>query len=145
LYEIGFPIISSQPVSQTKDAGAPVTFSVTASGTPAPQYQWLLNGAPISGANGSSYSFTAETNNAGSYSVIVSNSLDSVTSSTATLTVIAAPRILLRPVSVSVNAGVGVGFSALARGRSPISYQWTKNGSAISGATSTHYTIGNAQ
>jgi hypothetical protein len=145
LYEIGFPIISTQPASQTRDAGTPVTFSVVASGTPTPQYQWLFNGGVISGATGSSYSFTADTGNAGGYSVIVSNSLDSVTSSTATLTVIAAPKIIGQPASVSVNAGVDVAFTISARGRAPIGYQWRKNGLNISGATTTILAINNAQ
>ena len=35
--------------------GAAVTFSVTATGTPPPYYQWWRNGAPIAGATQSSY------------------------------------------------------------------------------------------
>ena len=35
-------VITAQPVGATVVAGSSVTFSVTANGTPAPQYQWRL-------------------------------------------------------------------------------------------------------
>jgi hypothetical protein len=51
-------------------------------------YQWNLNGAAISGVTGSSYSISsAQSGNAGNYTVVVSNVMGSVTSSMAILTV----------------------------------------------------------
>jgi glucose/arabinose dehydrogenase len=44
------PQITLQPASQTVAAGQPVTFSVSASGTPAPSYRWQRNGVDIPGA-----------------------------------------------------------------------------------------------
>src|SRR5262249_34502931 len=44
------PAITSQPLSRTNVAGTDATFSVGATGTPAPGYQWQFNGANISGA-----------------------------------------------------------------------------------------------
>jgi len=85
------PAIQSQPQSQTATTGASAQFSVTASGRPAPTYQWYFNGTAISGAIGSSYSLTgAQSGNAGSYTVVVTNAMGSVTSDPATLTVNAA-------------------------------------------------------
>ena len=82
------PSITTQPQSQTVSAGAPVTFSVTATGKPT--YQWLFNGSPISGATGSSYSIaSSQSSNAGTYTVIVTNPAGAVTSNGAVLTVAA--------------------------------------------------------
>ncbi|HEY5910115.1 MAG TPA: LamG-like jellyroll fold domain-containing protein [Verrucomicrobiae bacterium] len=145
LYEINAPVISEQPQSQTADAGTPVTFSVVAVGTPAPTYQWQFNTADIPGATTANYTFTAEAAKAGSYRVIVSNPYGRVTSSAATLSVISTATFIVQPVERSVNAGVDVTFNALARGRQPLSYQWTSNGVPILGATGTNYSILNAQ
>jgi hypothetical protein len=82
------PAIQTQPQSQTVNAGSSVQFSVTASGRPAVTYQWFFNGMAISGATSSSYSLaSAQTANAGNYTVVASNAMGSVTSSAATLTV----------------------------------------------------------
>jgi len=69
-------------------AGSSVQFSVTASGRPSVTYQWSFNGTPINGATNSSYGLSnAQSGNAGSYSVVVSNAMGSITSNVATLTV----------------------------------------------------------
>ena len=82
------PTITTQPASQTVTAGSSVTFSVVASGTAPLSYQWKFNGANISGATSSSFTIaSAQSANAGSYTVTVSNSAGSVTSAAATLTV----------------------------------------------------------
>jgi len=83
------PTITSQPASQTINAGQTATFSVTASGTAPLSYQWLQNGTAISGATSSSYTTPVESvSNSGThFSVTVSNTAGSVTSNTATLTV----------------------------------------------------------
>jgi hypothetical protein len=55
-------------------------FSVVATGQPPYGYQWLYNGAALTGQTNSSLSFTAPWNVGGDYSVIVSNGFSSVTS-----------------------------------------------------------------
>jgi hypothetical protein len=83
------PVINSQPLSTTVVAGSSATFSVAASGDPAPSYQWRRNGTNISGATNSSYTLASATtaDNGAQFSVVVSNSAGSVTSSAATLNV----------------------------------------------------------
>jgi Zn-dependent metalloprotease len=51
-----------------------------------------------------------------------------------------APSITSQPASVSVAAGSTASFSVTASGTAPLSYQWRKNGTNISGATSASYT-----
>ena len=80
------PSISQQPSSQTVAALTPVTFSVTASGGGL-VYQWQRNGTNLSGGNASNYTFSPNVALAGDYRVVISNSVGSVTSSVASLTV----------------------------------------------------------
>lgn len=105
---LGFaPDITTQPQSQTVAAGATVNFSVTATSTPAPTYQWQFNGTSIAGATDSTLNIAnARTADAGSYTVIVSNSLASVTSNIATLAV---TTTTTPPPSGGTNSGGGGG------------------------------------
>src|SRR5207245_2271420 len=124
------------------------TFSVTATGTAPLSYQWSKNGTAISGATSASYTTPATTSsdNGAQFTVVVSNSVGSVTSSAATLTVNVPPSITSPPARRAVTDGKTTTawqtatFSVTATGTAPLSYQWSKNGTAISGATSASYT-----
>lgn len=132
------PVITTQPASATVASGGSATLSVVATGNGL-SYQWYLAGVAISGATSSTYTASS----AGSYYVVVTNASGSVTSSTATVTVstsITTPVITTQPVSTSVAAGNSVTLSVVASGTS-LSYQWYKDGTAISGATAASYTI----
>jgi hypothetical protein len=81
--------ISTQPASQTVSVGQTATFTVVASGTAPMAYQWQRNAMPVSGATSASYTTapTTAADNGAQFQVTVSNSLGSVSSNTATLTV----------------------------------------------------------
>ena len=82
------PHISASPTDLVVTNTQPATFSTTASGVPAPAYQWYFKGNLISGATASSYTISHATpSNMGSYYVVVSSSVGTVTSAAATLTV----------------------------------------------------------
>jgi len=84
--QLSGPVISVQPQSQSVAAGASVTFAVTASASPAPTYQWYFNGNPVSGAGANSLTVSnAQPASVGDYTVVVTNSVSSVTSNKATL------------------------------------------------------------
>ena len=139
------PSITSQPVSQSLNAGQTATFSVVATGTAPMTYQWNKNGAAISGATSSTYTTPAETtaDNNAQFTVAVSNTAGSATSNAAVLTVTnpaVAPAITTQPASQTVIAGKTASFAVAATGTAPLTYQWSKNGAAISGATSSTYT-----
>src|ERR1700720_3996154 len=51
-----------------------------------------------------------------------------------------APSITTQPVSQDVTTGQKATFTVAATGTAPLGYQWRKNGTAISGATSSSYT-----
>jgi hypothetical protein len=87
------PAIITQPASQVVGVGATATFTVSASGSMPLHYQWMENGMAISGATSASYTtpVVSLTDNHEQFSVVVSNSSGSVTSSSATLTVLLVP------------------------------------------------------
>lgn len=85
------PVITTHPINQTVTVGESVSFIVTATGTAPLTYQWLKNGANITGAVSATYSIaSAQATDAGSYTVLISNSGGSVTSDAATLTILPA-------------------------------------------------------
>lgn len=86
------PTITSQPVARTVTVGSAASFSVAASGSATLTYQWMKNGANLSGATSSTYSIaSAQIADAGQYAVRVSNGAGAVTSNAAALTVNSPP------------------------------------------------------
>ena len=82
------PSITTQPVSQSVNAGASASFSVAATGSAPLGYQWRKNGTNIASATNTNYSIAAvSANDAGDYTCFVTNSAGNATSSAATLTV----------------------------------------------------------
>ncbi|MCX8516809.1 MAG: DUF1566 domain-containing protein [Rhodoferax sp.] len=139
------PTIGTQPASQSVVTGSSATFTVATTGSAMLTYQWKKNGTDISGATNSSYTTppTTSADDGAQFSVVVSNSAGSTTSSDARLGVTnvpVAPAIGKQPENQSVVTGASASFSVTAAGTSP-SYQWKKNGSDISGAISSTYTM----
>jgi hypothetical protein len=105
------PTFTLQPVSQTVAIGATVTFTAAASGNPTPTLQWRKDGAALAGATGPSLTLSAVTSaNAGTYTVIATNSGGSSTSAPATLVVNSGPQVTAARLSnLSVRAAMATG------------------------------------
>ena len=143
------PSFTTQPANQTALAGGNASFAAAASGSPAPTYQWQKGGVNIAGATASTLTLTGVTtgDNGSSYTVIATNSAGSATSSAALLTVstlATAPSIATQPVSQTAQVGAGVSMVVSATGTPTPSYQWSKNGVIISGATVATYSLASA-
>lgn len=143
------PAITTQPSSTIASAGQTATFTVVASGTGPLSYQWSKNGVNVACATGTdcpSYTTPATTlaDNGALYSVVVSNLAGSVTSTQASLTVVAAAASNLPPAaSFSRFAnGLSVSFDASASSDSDgliADYAWNfGDGSTGSGRTVSH-------
>jgi Abnormal spindle-like microcephaly-assoc'd, ASPM-SPD-2-Hydin/Protein of unknown function (DUF1573) len=87
------PSITTSPTNQTVTAGQTATFTVVAAGTAPLSYQWQKNGVNIAGATAASYTtpVTTTSDSGSTVAVVVSNTVGTVTSAGATLTVNAAP------------------------------------------------------
>lgn len=129
------PRISRQPVSQLSPAGRPITFSVAASGTPAPSYQWRKNGAALPGQTGATLVLSSLTTaDEGNYDVLVSNLAGTVSSTPASLLIALPPEIRRSPASQSLAAGGVIRLEVTAAGTAPFIYAWEKDGRTIPGA-----------
>ncbi len=78
--------ITADPISQVVSPNATVHLAVSATGDPAPTYQWRLNGVNIPGAVYPTYTITnAQPADGGSYDVVVVNIGGAVASAVATV------------------------------------------------------------
>jgi alpha-tubulin suppressor-like RCC1 family protein len=131
------PTITTSPANQIVTASQNASFTIAASGNPAPTYQWqsstddttwanLSNTSPYSGVTSATLTITGASAslNGRQYRCVVTNSQGNTTSDAATLTVNPNPVITTQPVSQTVNAGQRTTFTVAAIGAPTISYQW---------------------
>ncbi len=111
------PTITTQPANQSVTIGTTATFSVTATGTPAPTYQWQKDTVAISGATSPAYTTPATviSDFGATYRCVVTNSAGTATSNQATLTVreTSGPRFAAPQSTSSGNCGIGSGIGAV--------------------------------
>ena len=140
------PVILAQPQSQTADVGSTAVFAASAAGTDPLSYQWRFNGTTITGATDSAYTLSkVQSGDAGAYSVVVSNTASSLTSSNAVLTVNVPPAIATQPQDQSVPQGSNALFTVVATGTPLPAYQWRFNGADLADATGSALALNNVQ
>jgi len=107
------PTITTQPLNQTNLAGTNASFQVVAAGTPPLSYQWrkdainLIDSAIISGAHSNVLTLSSiQTPDAGNYTVVITNTAGSITSTLATLTVLVKHPPIAATDSVEVPLGL---------------------------------------
>jgi hypothetical protein len=130
--------ITTPPAAQAICEGTTATFTTVAQGQGTISYQWLFNGSTISGANSASYAIpNLASSNAGLYSVAVTATCGTVTSSAVQLTVNPLTTISTQPVNASICDSTILSLSVVASGTAPISYQWYRGTTQITSASST--------
>jgi hypothetical protein len=142
---IGYPpSIVTQPQSTNVSAYGMASFGVTAQTYGPTTYQWLFNGANISGATGTALvvSNVVQTN-LGEYSVEISTPFGSITSPAAQLGMY--PYIVTPFDGLDTDWGYTNTLTVVAWGTGPLAYQWFNNGAAIANATNQTLTLTNIQ
>jgi hypothetical protein len=148
------PTVTSQPSDLTVDATRNASFSAAASGDPAPAVQWQVSTdggtsfTAVNGATSDTLSLTASAaDNGNEYQAVFTNSIGTVTTTAATLTVDTAPQVTTQPSDISVIEGQPASFTAAASGNPAPTIQWqvsTNGGTTftnIPGATNDTYTF----
>ncbi len=147
--------IVTQPSNVSVSVNHAAQFSITAFGYPLPTYQWqrlpaggsawvsLSDGTVYTGSTTSILGIGSSTSamNGDQFRCLVSNSGANLTSTAVSLTVIAATMPSISGLSSILNRDSGntLEQTPTISGGEPITYQWSKGGSAISGATTAHY------
>ena len=140
----GPPTFAVQPTNQSLYIGQTAVFTALAQSSQFANYQWYRGNVLATGQTNTSLTLpNLQPFDANVYSVVASNALGVVTSSVVTLTV--------QPIGISIpeqNMTVGTGsnlvVTAMVGGAQPVSLQWFKDGTAISGQTNSAFSIGNA-
>jgi len=138
--------IVTQPQNRSAILNQNVSFSVVANGTDPVNYQWKHNGINIPLATSSTLTLNnVQTNQAGNYSVFVTNLYGSDTSDDASLAVLVPPVIVSQPQNQTVIEGQAASISVGATGTPLLRYQWRFNGFNLAGATNSSLTDPNVQ
>jgi uncharacterized repeat protein (TIGR03803 family) len=133
------PRFTCQPASRSAYVGDTVRLAPAVAGSAPLAWQWRLNGTNLADSGnifGSTSRVLTLTNvtlaNAGTYSVLVTNSLGSVLSAEAVLQVTSsAPVLLTQPASQNHAPGDTAFLSVSAAGNAPLTYQWQINGTNL--------------
>lgn len=139
------PSITSQPKNASACPGQPVTLSVSASGSGL-KFQWRRAGVNIPNATDSTYTIASlDATSLGKYDCLVSGlCTPNATSQSATVSS-ATPTEITKQPQTNVTVTTGSPFTlSITAGGSDLTYQWFKNGSAITGATTAQYTVASA-
>ncbi|MDR1279644.1 MAG: immunoglobulin domain-containing protein, partial [Opitutaceae bacterium] len=141
------PKVTKKPASKTETGiGQTVTLAVSATGTPPPTFQWLLDGKPVPGATGATLVIVSVAeSDLGKYSVIVTSGPNKIMTTVTTLGAILPPVIETPAVSetdyTNALAAKGAKLSIkLAKNKAKPTYQWLLDGEEIPGATKATYT-----
>jgi len=144
------PLVSITPANPSVNSGNNITLTANLSGTPATKLQWFyIDTSSVSnsipGATNSTYTIVnpPPSYNGYTFGIIAANAYGT-NIATVTLSVSTAPASLvgdLGPAFAEAYVGAPATYSVNAVGSLPINYQWTLNGTAVTGATNSSFTL----
>jgi hypothetical protein len=140
------PTILTQPANVVAHLGDRATFTVQVAGTMPMQFQWYHNGTAITDATNSTLIFVStQLNDEGTYYVTAINSVGSVTSTSAALSLMAPPSITTQSVNQTVVAGGTLTLTSAVSGSQPMTLRWYFEGNPIAEATNATLVLQNIQ
>ena len=141
------PMLASQPCDQNVCPNDPAVLAVTAYGMQETFYQWRHGGTDIPNQTNDSYSIASVTvADAGEYSVLVSNVLGVIVSSSAMVRVLpTTPVVLISPAPQTVATGTVAQFAVVGESCRPLACQWQRAQTNLTGATNSTLVLSNVQ
>jgi hypothetical protein len=137
------PEFTRQPEGMTICEGKVITLSAGAAGDNV-QFQWMKGTQVLANETASTLSRLATDADAGSYSVVITNTCGTKTSTAVDVVVDPLAKISTQPSDVQFTQGGKITMSVVAAGRNIYNYQWYVNDVAIPGATNATLEINNA-
>ncbi len=156
------PTITGQPSNVTVTAGQNASFTASASGSPTPTVQWQVSSdggktfTNISGATSTTLTLKSVTAdmNGNEYQAVFNNSVGSITTTAATLSVQFAPTVTTNPTNQTVTESLSATYTAAANGNPAATVQWQSStdgatwsnlsdGQGVSGSTTGTLTLSN--
>lgn len=138
------PAFSMDPLTQSVTAGGNVTFTVAATGTPAPTLQWRKDTVALPGETGTSLTINpVAPTDGGVYDCVATNVAGNATSNSATLTVDVIPAFATHPASETVAFRGTVTLTVVATGSPAPTLQWRKDTFELPGETTATLTLTN--
>ncbi|MBC7365965.1 MAG: DNA/RNA non-specific endonuclease, partial [Undibacterium sp.] len=136
---VGSPTVTTQPAAQTAAVGGNATFTVAAAGDATLTYQWSRDEVELTGATATTATLTLtnlKATDAGNYSVVIKNSVGSITSAAVSLVITGLPPVIVTPPAArTVSAGTAATFAVVTSGSPTLSYQWRRAGLPIPAST----------
>ena len=140
----GPPAFVLQPTNQNLFVGQSAVFAATAQSELPVSYQWYFGTNSLPGMTNASLVIPyLQLSQAGSYSVVASNSLG-VAASAAAMVNVQSITVSIPTQSLKIELGSNLVVAAAVGGTAPVSYQWFKDGALIAGATNSALSISNA-
>ncbi|MFM8420958.1 MAG: immunoglobulin domain-containing protein [Verrucomicrobiota bacterium] len=139
------PELVFEPTDTSVNAGATVRLGAGVDGNPAPTLQWTRDGRALPGATNSTLTLAGiQMGDAGEYRLVASNEVGTVTGREVRVSVFYAPLITRQPRALTVDHGKGFEVSVEASGVPLPTFQWTRGGVALPGATNATVRVASA-
>lgn len=139
------PSIATAPVTANVVNGGSATFTVVAGGTGPFTYQWFKNGTLIPTATNATYTINPVSGtDVANYTVAITGPTGKTVTAPVPLVINVPVSITTPPQAQAVSSGASFTLSVGLAGSSPFTYQWRKDGTAISGATNATYAVTSA-
>jgi uncharacterized delta-60 repeat protein len=137
------PAFLRRPVPLTVQEGSEATLSASVSSILGATFQWYRNGLLLAGETNSTLTLASASLSDNGVYTVVATAGSSTNSASAQVTVIGRPYITKQPQPAEAWEGGTLNLSVSAIGSPVLSYQWTRDGSALLNATNDVLSITN--